>query len=204
MSDLVGNPKDRFSQNEAHILHVGQSLKLGESVAKFGKKCWGVCMKDESEIYVTLHNEPGDGEVRVVDLKGRQLRRLDVNHEEAFIFDTPGYVTTCKSSGKIYVSDSFPNCVTCLSLDGNIVYQHKDENLKKPRGLIVDTNDHVIVCGRSSGNIQILTDAGNIQRTLSTSEAGLTNPLSLAFNISTNRLIVCGDSRDVFVFDVTN
>ena len=59
--------------HKLNILHVGQSLKLGESVAKFGKKCWGVCMMDESEIYVTLHNEPGDGEVRVVDLKGGQL-----------------------------------------------------------------------------------------------------------------------------------
>ena len=60
------------------ILHVDPTLRIGNTVAKFEKKCWGVCVID-SEIYVTLHNEPGEGEVRVVDFKRTQIKRLGVN-----------------------------------------------------------------------------------------------------------------------------
>ena len=93
-----------------------------------------------------------------------------------------------KSSGKIHVSDSFPNSVTCLTSDGKVVYQYKDEDLKKPRGLIVESKDNMIVCGRISGNIQILTDSGNKQPILLTSEDGLTNPLSLSFNVNSKKI----------------
>ena len=168
------------------ILHVDPTLGIGNTVAKFEKKCWGVCVID-CEIYVTLHNEPGEGEVRVVDFKGTQIKRLGVNQDKTYTFDTPGYVTVSKSSGKIYVSDSFPNSVTCLTSDGKVVYQYKDGDLKKPRGLIVDFKNNIIVCGRISGNIQILTDSGNKQRTLLTSNDGLTKPLSLAFNVSSKK-----------------
>ena len=40
--------------------------------------------------------------------------------------------------------------VTCLTIDGQIVYQYRDAQLLRPRGLYVDDYDSVIVCGEST------------------------------------------------------
>ena len=90
--------------------------------------------------------------------------------------------------------------VTCMKVDGSIVYQYKDSDLKWPHGLYCDDGDNVMVCGYDSHNIHVITSDGKKYSTLLSSQDGLDRPRSVAYGKSDDTLVVgCYGSNHLIV-----
>ena len=87
---------------QLQYVQVFPQLKAGR-VISLDKKCWGVHVSG-GEIYMTCHNDPGEGEVRVFGRDGGLRRKLGINKYRSFMFTSPHYITV-NPSGEIFVSD---------------------------------------------------------------------------------------------------
>ena len=184
---------------QLQYMQLEPSLKSGR-VIQLDKKCWGIAVAGEY-IYITLHNEPGEGEVRILDMEGSLKRRIGEKQAGSHMFIMPSYLTQNATTGKIYVSDTDTNTVTCLMSDGSTVYQYKDKDLKWPRGVCVDDEENIIVCGRGSANVQIVTASGRKLGCLLTSRDGINNPMSVAYRDTDDTLIIgCWALKNLLVY----
>ena len=181
---IVSLPDNKQLQH----VQVYPRMKAGR-IIQLNKKCWGVAVSGEQK-YVTCHNAPGDGEVRVMDLQGNIKRRLETNQDGSYLFTSPDFISVSASGEKIFVSDCDTGTITCLTPSGTVIYTYKDDDMRYPRGLICDSGDNVLVCGRLYNNVHIISPDGKKYRTLLTSQDGLNNPCSIAYKESENTLIV--------------
>ena len=184
------------------MVQVYPQLKPGR-VIQLDKQCWGV-EAGKGELYVTCHNYNGDGEIRVLGLDGKVKRRLGVNQDGSFMFTKPEYITVNSSGEKIFVSDNVRDTVTCMSVDGRVIYTYKDGSMGRPKDLLCDSKDNILVCGGWSHNVQVLTADGKRHGTLLTASDGLKEPWSIAYRDSDNTLLVgCDDNDYLLSFQLT-
>ena len=176
-------------------------MKAGR-VIKLDKKCWDVAVVG-NEIYVSCHNGPGEGEVRVLALSGNLKRKLGVNKDGSYQFQGPNYLTVSTTGKKIFVSDFSTSLISCMTADGNIIYQYKDDDLRHPRALFVDAGDNIFVCGWSSHNVQVITADGRKYGALISADDGLRDPYSIAFRESDNTLVVGCCNQNVFCYKLS-
>ena len=182
-------------KQQLQYIEVAPRLKQGR-VLQFGKCCRGVQVVG-SDIYVTCHKSypGGDGEVRILDKIGNLRKRLGVNQDGTFMFSVPLYLTVTARSDKIYVSDCDQHTVTCLSSGGTVIFQYKYSELREPRGVCVDDEDNVIVCGEGSHNVHVVTAAGKKHSVILTSKDCIMSPYSVAFRQTDNTMIIgCYDN----------
>ena len=177
-------------------------IKAGR-VIKLDKKCWDVAVVG-NEIYVSCHNNPGEGEVRVLDLSGNLKRQLGVNKDGSYQFQGPTYLTVSTTGKKIFVSDWGTSIISCMTPDGNIIYQYKDDDLTLPRALFVDAGDNIFVCYWDSRNIQVITADGRKYGTLISADDGIIFAYSIAFREADNMLVVgCWDKNNIFCYKLS-
>ena len=199
-SVIVTLPGDKQLQ----VIQIYPQLKPGR-VIQLDKQCFGVAV-GKDELYVTCYHiaYPRDGEIRVLDLDGKVKRRLGVNQDGSFMFEFLFYITVNSSGKKIFVSDYGTHTVTCMSVDGRVIYTYKDDSMRKPKGLLCDSEDNILVCGESFDNVQVLTADGKRHCTLLTASDGLKKPWSIAYRDSDNTLLVsCDDNDHLLSFQLT-
>ena len=186
-------------KKKLQLIRVIPSLKLDRSI-NVDRRCWGVQVVDDL-IYVTCHNNPGEGEVLVVDMNGTATHRLGQPDKKPSMFSRPNYITVCPFSRKMFITDSGTDTVSCLMSDGTVVYQYKDEDLERPRGVVVDGGGNVIVCGWDSDNVQVFRADGTKCCTLLTSQDGVKMSYSVAYRQSDNNLILgCLNNNSLLVY----
>ena len=186
------------------FIQVLPSLKVGRTIY-VGEECWGVAVA-AGKIFVSCYNDDDKvGDIRVYDLEGRDLgKRLGINPDGSNMFNPDGskmfscpeYVAASRSGDKIFVSDRDTNTVSCLTGDGELVYQYRDRELERPTGLLVDDNDNVIVCCYASNSVQVITSAGEKHNTLLSKKEGILNPQCVSFRPSDGTLVVYCDLYD--------
>ena len=177
-------------------------MKAGR-VIKLDKKCWDVAVAD-NEIFVSCHNDPGEGEVRVLDLSGNLKRQLGLNKDGSYQFQRPFYLTVSTTGKKIFVSDEKTSIISCMTPDGNTIYQYKDDDLRGPEALFVDAGDNIFVCGSGSHNVQVITADGRKYGTLISANDGIRYPFSIAFRESDNTLVVGKDGEsNIFCYKLS-
>ena len=187
-------------KKKLQLIQVIPSLKRGR-VINVGRMCWGVQVVGDL-IYVTCHNNPGAGEVLVVDMNGTVTHRLGQPGKKPPMFSLSSCITVCPSSRKMFITDEDTDIVSCMMSDGTVVYQYKDEKLRKPTGVCVDGVGNVIVCGYGSDNIQVIRADGTKCCTLLTSQDGVSGPCSVAYRQSDNTIIIgcLNDSNNLLVY----
>lgn len=117
------------------------------------------------------------------------------------MFQYPFKLTVSTRSNKIYVSDMGKNALTCLNSDGRVIFEYMDPELRDPRGLCIDDEDNVIVCGCYSHNIHVVTAAGQKSSVILTEKHGICFPESVTYRRTDHTLIVgCYDSDDLRTF----
>ena len=157
-----------------------------------------------NEIYVSCHHGPGEGEVRVLDLSGNLKRKLGLNKDGSYQFQGPNYLSVSTTGKKIFVSDWSTSIITCMTQDGNIIYQYKDGDLRYPEALFVDAGDNIFVCGHDSHNVQVITADGRKYGTLISANDGFQRPYSIAFRESDNTLVVgCLSNNNIFCYKLS-
>ena len=185
--------------NQLQLIQVMPSLKIDRSIY-FGRLCYGVQVVEDL-IYVTCHNNPGEGEVLVLDMNGTITHRLGQPDKKSYMFTSPDYITVCPITRKLFITDRSTATASCLMSDETDVYQYKDEELRVPEGVCVDGGGNVIVCGRNSHNVQVIRADSTKCCTLLTSQDGVSWPYSVAYRHSDNTLILgCWNNNHILVY----
>ena len=172
---------------QLQYIQVFPQMKTGQSI-QLDKKCWGVDVSGD-EIYTSCHNGPG--EIRILHLNGQLKRKIGLNQDGTFRFTCPFYLAVSSSRNKIFVSDFETSTVTCMTLNGNIIYQYQDNALRRQGGLVVDAGDNIFVCCYNTNKIHVITSDGRTSYKLDCD--GIKMPSSMAFRDNDDTLIVgCG------------
>ena len=186
-------------KKKLQLIQVIPSLKRDRSI-KVGRRCYGVQVVEDL-IYVTCFNNPGEGEVLVLDMNGTVTHRLGQPDKKPPMFTTPFYITVCPSSRRMFITDWYTHTVSCMMSDGTVVYQYKDAELSGPYGVRVDGGGNVIVCGYYSHNVQVIRADGTKCCTLLTSQDGVSGPWSVAYRQSDSTLILgCCNNKNLLVY----
>ena len=174
---------------QLQVVQIYPQLNPGRVIQQ-DKWCHGVAVGN-GELYVTCCNSLGaEWEIRVLDLDGKVKRRLGVNQDGSFMFEYPDFITVNSSGEKIFVSDRNTDIVTCMSVDGRVIYTYKDGRMRRPYALLCDSEDNILVCGQGSNNVQVLTADGKRHCTLLSARDRLEQPYSIAYRDSDNTLLV--------------
>ena len=185
-------------KNQLQLIQVMPSLKIDRSI-NVDRMCWGVQVVDDL-IYVTCHNNPGEGEVLVLDMNGTVTHRLGQPDKKPSMFTRPNHITVCPSTRKLFITDRDTATLSCLMSDGSVVYQYKDEELRGLAGVCVDGGGNAIVCGLYSDNVQVIRADGTKCCTLLTSQVDVSKPYSVAYRQSDNTLILGCWGRNILVY----
>ena len=185
-------------RKKLQLIQVMPSLKRGRSI-NVGRMCWGVQVVGDL-IYVTCHNNPGEGEVLVLDMNGTVTHRFGQPDKKQPMFSSSNYITVCPSSRRMFFTHSSTDTVSCLMSDGTVVYQYKDQDLKAPRGVCVDGGGNTIVCGHWSHNVQVIRADGTKCCTLLTSQDGVSYPYSVAYRQSDNTIILGCLNKNLLIY----
>ena len=186
---------------QLQIVQVLPEIKTGR-IIKLDKKCWGVKVFRD-DVYVTCHNDPGEGEVKVVGLNGEDRRRLGLNEDKSFMFTGPYYITVNRSGDKIFVTDENTHAVICMCADGNVIYNKTYLTMSRGTGLLCDVEDNILVCGRLSHNVLVIGADGNLKSSLLTESDWLKEPMSCAYRDIDNTLLVgCHGSNSLLSFQL--
>ena len=162
------------------------TLSLGSSIS-VGKNCYDVETVGK-DMCVLCTNDPGEGEVRIIDIDGNVKKRLGVNTDGAFLMHYPLHMSISHDQNKVFVSDFSTHTVYCLSLKGDILYQIKNKNVQRLRGVLLDKQDNLLLC--SGDNLyKVEAKTNNCTKFLS-SEDGLADTYCLSYRQSDNTLVV--------------
>ena len=188
--DLPGKPYDVckggpneviVSLREEKVLQfvgVDKKMKLGR-VVRIGVACYGVASRD-GEIYVACigGNYENRPQLRVYNMSGRMLRLIEKDAEGLPIFAYPRNIAISPDGTMLYVTDR-ENGVITLGIYGKVISIYNPGYLDSPRGITVDPNGNIFVCGQNSHNVIQLDNVGEEVGILLKDKGGLYRPQSL-------------------------
>ena len=170
------------------IVSVTSQLRIIRTI-QLDKPCWGVDVSG-GEIYITCE-ESEQGEIRILDMSCNEKRRISLSRKMGTcMVKTPWYIAVSAFSGKIFITDLETETLTCLTSDGQLVYQYKEQRLGCPDGILVDSADNVLLCCGWSHTIVVITPDGRKHCTLLSHKDGIYYPWSIAYRARDNTVIV--------------
>ena len=170
------------------IVAVTSQLRIIRTI-QLDKVC---CCVDVSggEIYITC-GDSEQGEIRILDMSCNERRRIRLSRVMGtYMVETPLSIAVSAFSGKIFIADLETETLTCLTSDGQLVYQYKDEESGWPGGILVDSAGNVLLCYYDSHTIVVITPDGRKHGTLLSHKDGIKDPYSLAYRARDNTVIV--------------
>ena len=170
------------------IVSVTSQLRIIRTI-QLDKLCLGVDVSG-GEIYITCRDSE-QGEIRILDMSCNERRRISLSRKMGtYMLKQPWYIAVSAFSGKIFISDLETHTLTCLTSDGQLVYQYKDHELGWPRGILVDSADNVLLCDSGYDTIVVITPDGRKHGTLLSDKDGVKYPCSLVYRTRDNTVLV--------------
>ncbi|CAC5403796.1 unnamed protein product [Mytilus coruscus] len=140
--------------------------------------------------------------------KENGLKTIDLNNGtkgsiRSAPLSTSRYSYVTRFDKNIIYTNPENNTVTCSDFQGTTQWEFKEERvLKGPQGISVDKNGNVYVVGAESNNVVVISHDGKRHRQILSSTEGITNPLALHYDQSSNSLLVANKQGRAFLFDV--
>lgn len=181
-------------KQQIQYVQIFPTMKAGR-VIEVDKTCYGIYVFG-GKLYTSLEKD-NKGEVCILDLNGNLEKKIDVSQDGTSLFQLPYCITISETGDEIF--DGKTDIVTCMSADGHVIYQCKDDEIKGPRGIYVDAWNNVYVCGKETNNIAVITADGRFCRYLVSASEGLQKPCSVAFR-GTDKILVVGCCRETNLF----
>ena len=204
---LIGNlklhawPRDISVLNDTEVIitlpDTRQLLKVAVTsqlriirTIQLDKVCVAVDVSG-GEIYITCWEVSEQGEIRILDMSCNERRRISLSRVMGtYMIKKPQYIAVSAFSGKIFITDWETLTLTCLTSDGQLVYQYRDQRLAWPRGILVDSADNVLLCYGNSDTIVVITPDGRKHGTLLSHKDGIKYPLTIAYRARDNTVMV--------------
>ena len=177
------------NEKKLHYVQVRPKLQLGGG-KNLDKKCWGVEVY-KGDFYVSCHNNPGEGEIRVFDNNFLLKTRIGLGQNGEYMFSNSLYITI-SYKGEILISDDGLKSITRMPNDGSLAINTYKINAKNPVGILVDGGNNVIICCRNSNTIHVPDESGIETKTIQITSESM-KPLSVCFRQADNILVVTSD-----------
>ena len=172
-------------------------IQTGTVVKSFGK--WGavkgqfkgpfdVCLDDEDRIVVT---EWGNNRIQVMSKDGKSIFTFGDSGPEKL-----NHPTSCLPCRNVFlVSDGANHCIKAFDQSGTFLYKFgkrgsKDGKFNYPYGMLVDSNNYLLVCDRGNNRVQQFSLDG---RFTGKSIAEITKPIGIA-RTPDGRILVTSDA----------
>lgn len=190
--DLPGKPYDVCiaspdevvtSLREEKLLQfvtIDKKLKTSR-VMKIGVSCYGVECHN-GEIFVACvggqyENRPM---LRVYNMSGRLLRVFERDEDRTQIFSSPRNMVLSPDKTMLHVTDREYGVIT-IGLFGKVISRYKSTELDSPRGITVNPDGDIFVCGQNSHNVMQINAAGEEIGNVIKDKARLHRPQSVCY-----------------------
>ena len=214
--DLPGRPFAvcQINQNTSAVSLPNEQLiqivsleKQMEIVSSFDTeaKCRGICHYD-GELYSSSgggFNE-SQGHIRVFSTEGDLLRVIDPEVRGDRFLSSPVNLAISPDGKHLYVADRDKGIII-LNRDGDVVNTFCKDPLKTPQDITLDDAGGLIACDHVSNNIVYMGPFGKKFGIILKEGEDVKNPLSVSFDIYTQRLAVTSrNSTYIKVFSLTS
>ena len=154
------------------------------------------CINDMAVRGGTIYYCTTDNRLKMLNLSDKSVS--DIISSSMF-----GVLYVATSGDKLYYTNYDTHTVTCCDLHGTTQWEFTDSRvLQYSCGISIDNDGNVYVVGHSTNNVVVISPDGQRHRQLLSSKDGLSKPIVLDYDVSTNRLLVVNSSSTAFLFDV--
>ncbi|XP_052818179.1 uncharacterized protein LOC128244202 [Mya arenaria] len=180
-----------------HLMSTKEvQLSYGKEI-KASPDCRGIASYN-NKLYVSYKSNP---RIEVMTLDGHIISTF-LKDDGKLLFHEPYYLTVSASTPPtLCVSDYSAHTVLQLTLEGKVLGEYRDKELSHPLSVLKVGPGQLLVCGRDSNNVMLLTERDGKMTEILGKKDGLTLPDSVSFCPYT-RAIVAGmydiDSLKVF------
>ena len=212
-AELFQIGKDKTGSGTYDTVYIKDTNNVAVSSGRGGKGCITIIDIESQKVMTTISM---DTTIYGMAVKGRTiyfyaqdkgLKMINLSDRSvsdiiSSIMNGVHYVAI--SGDKLYYTNISTYAVTCCDLHGTTQWEFKDDRvLQYPTGISVDNDGNVYVVGLWSNNVVVFSPDGQRHRQLLSSKNGLSCPIVLDYDKSTNRLLVVNLSSTAFLFDVT-
>lgn len=185
-------------ESKIQFIAVTDHLKATRTI-KLDMDCYGIVCRNQ-ELIVVCNDYLIGPAVQVVSLTGRIKQTIDTDRSGRRILSDPYYLTVTPTGKQIYVSDK--DRIVCMDRHGNVTSVYQDTSLRNARGIDIDNEGNLYVCGYMSNSVHQITMHGIDFRNLINKEQ-VWDPWSVRFNESNGTIMVtCDNSDTIKVFSL--
>ncbi|XP_045192593.2 uncharacterized protein LOC123548962 [Mercenaria mercenaria] len=178
-------------ESKIQFIAVTDQLKATRSI-KLDMDCYGIVCRNQ-ELIVVCNDYLIGPAVQVVSLTGRIKQTIDTDRSGRRILSDPYYLTVTPTGKLIYVSDK--DRIVCMDRHGNVTSVYQDVSLRNARGIDIDNEGNLYVCGYMSNSVHQITMHGIDFRCLISKEQ-VWDPWSVKFSEGNGTIMVTCDASD--------
>ena len=168
---------------EESIQFINTTNNTKDNKIKIGERCRGVtAVKDK--IYIG-----GVDKVIILNIDGSFVRKIathgGVNYN--LLYNERNDQLLLRQRGRL----------CCINLDGHVIYRY---DISGWRGLAVDQQGHVYICGHDSHDIHRLSPDGTFRDIVLSKRDGVDGPSGITFNNDFTKLFIINGGKTVLVY----
>ena len=179
-------------ENLIAFVSVAKKIKLVRSILT-NVPCYGISHYS-SELVVLCDDGFSTTEVQVLDLLGEVKRTFSMNKSGKAALKNPWYLALNPDGQRFYITDR--GRLVCLDVSGSVIFEFKDSNMENARGVTIDHQGQLYVCGTSSNNIFEVTADGNAGKVF-ISDTDITAPQAVCYNDEKRLLLVTSVGSEI-------
>ena len=111
------------------------------------------------------------------------------------------YITS--DNNYIYHSNHKTNSVVCYDFNGVKKWCYRNDLLKEPKGITVDSNSSIYVAGCNSHNVVVISPDGKRAKQLLGISDGIKSPCAICYDKDRNHLLVVNDGGSANLYEVS-
>jgi hypothetical protein len=167
---------------ERSIQFINTTNNTKDNKINIGEECWGVtAVKDQ--IYIS-----GGDKVIILNIDGSLVRKIPTD-------DSNNNLLYNERNDQLLLRQ--PGRLCCINLDGHVIYRY---DISGDRGLAVDQQGHVYICGYDSHYIHRLSPDGTFRDIVLSKHDGVDEPWSITFNNDFTKLFIINQGKTVLVY----
>lgn len=178
-------------ESKIQFISITDQMKATRAI-KMDMDCYGLVCRNQ-ELIVVCNDYLIGPAVQVVSLTGRVKQTIDTDRSGRRILSDPYYLTVTPTGKLIYISDK--DRIVCMDRHGNVTSVYQESSLRNARGIDLDNEGNLYVCGYMSNNVHQITMHGIDFRCLINKEDVL-DPWAVRFNETNGTILVTCDSSD--------